>query len=129
MNAIISLGGCTASFLSNQGLAVTNHHCAYGSIQYNSTEDNNLLEKGFVAKDMSKELPAAPGSRIYVTESLTNVTDKITGSISKSVKGEAYFKEIENNEKALVAECETSQDYRCEVYSFHGGLEYFLINS
>lgn len=127
MNAIISLGGCTASFLSDQGLAVTNHHCAYGSIQYNSTEDNNLLKKGFVAKDLSKELPAAPGSRIYVTESLTNVTDKITGSIGKSVKGEAYFKQIENNEKALVAECETSQDYRCEVYSFHGGLEYFLI--
>ena len=127
MNAIISLGGCTASFLSDQGLAVTNHHCAYGSIQYNSSEDNNLLKKGFVAKDMSKELPAAPGSRIYVTESLTNGTDKITGSISKSVKGEAYFKQIEKNEKALVAECETSQDYRCEVYSFHGGLEYFLI--
>lgn len=127
MNAIISLGGCTASFLSEQGLVVTNHHCAYGSIQYNSSEDNNLLEKGFVAKDFSKELPASPGSRVYVTESLTNVTDKITGSIAKSVKGQAYFEAIEKNEKALVAECETSQDYRCEVYSFHGGLEYFLI--
>jgi V8-like Glu-specific endopeptidase len=127
MNAIISLGGCTASFLSEQGLVVTNHHCAYGSIQYNSSEDNNLLEKGFVAKDLSKELPASPGSRVYVTESLTNVTDKITGSIAKSVKGQAYFEAIEKNEKALVAECETSQDYRCEVYSFHGGLEYFLI--
>lgn len=127
MNAIISLGGCTASFLSNQGLVVTNHHCAYGSIQYNSTEQKNLLKQGFVAKDLSQELPAAPGSRVYVTESLTKVTDKITGSIDKSVTGEAFYKAIENNEKALVAECETSQDYRCEVYSFHGGLEYFLI--
>lgn len=127
MNAIISLGGCTASFLSEQGLVVTNHHCAYGSIQYNSTEQNNLLKNGFVAKTKSEELQAAPGSRVYVTESLTNVTDKITGSIPANVEGKAYFDAIEKNEKALVAECETSQDYRCEVYSFHGGLEYFLI--
>ena len=68
MNAIISLGGCTASFLSEKGLVVTNHHCAYGSIQYNSTEKENLLKQGFVAKKMSDELQAAPGSRIYVTE-------------------------------------------------------------
>ena len=127
MNAIISLGGCTASFLSNEGLVVTNHHCAYGSIQYNSTEKDNLLEQGFVAKTKADELQAAPGSRVYVTESLTNVTDKITGSIPSNVEGQAYFSAIEKNEKALVAECETSQDYRCEVYSFHGGLEYFLI--
>ncbi|GHE86528.1 S46 family peptidase [Thalassotalea profundi] len=127
MNAIISLGGCTASFLSDQGLVVTNHHCAYGSIQYNSSEEDNLLKQGFVAKKMSDELQAAPGSRVYVTESLTNVTDKVTGSIEKSVTGKAYFKAIEKNEKELVQQCETSQDYRCEVYSFHGGLEYFLI--
>ncbi|MFD2167430.1 S46 family peptidase [Thalassotalea euphylliae] len=127
MNAIISLGGCTASFLSDQGLVVTNHHCAYGSIQYNSSEEENLLKQGFVAKSLDQELQAAPGSRVYVTESLTNVTDKITGTIPSSTKGEAYFKAIEKNEKALVAACETSQDYRCEVYSFHGGLEYFLI--
>ena len=95
MNAIISLGGCTASFLSDQGLVVTNHHCAYGSIQYNSTEKKNLLEQGFVAKSLSEELQAAPGSRVYVTESLTNVTEKITGTIPSSVTGEAYFKAIE----------------------------------
>ena len=127
MNAIISLGGCTASFLSDKGLVVTNHHCAYGSIQYNSSEKDNLLKQGFVAKKMSDELQAAPGSRVYVTESLTNVTDKVTGSIAKSVTGKDYFKAIEKNEKVLVQQCETSQDYRCEVYSFHGGLEYFLI--
>ena len=43
MKAIVSLGGCSASFVSPQGLVVTNHHCAYGSISYNSTEEKNLL--------------------------------------------------------------------------------------
>ncbi|MCC2618011.1 S46 family peptidase [Aestuariibacter halophilus] len=127
MNAIISLGGCTASFVSPKGLALTNHHCAYGSIQYNSTEQNNLLENGFVAKTLADELPAAPGSRIYVTESLTDVTDKVSGAVHSALQGEAYQQAIEANEKALVAACETSQDYRCEVFSYHGGASYFLI--
>jgi hypothetical protein len=36
LNAIASLGGCSAAFLSPEGLVATNHHCVYGSIQYNS---------------------------------------------------------------------------------------------
>ncbi len=38
LNAIVSLGGCSASFLSPEGLVATNHHCVLGSIQYNSKE-------------------------------------------------------------------------------------------
>ena len=49
MSAVVSLGGCTASFVSPQGLVVTNHHCAYGAIQLNSTPQDNLIEKGFIA--------------------------------------------------------------------------------
>ncbi len=127
MNAIISLGGCTASFISDQGLVVTNHHCAYRSIQHNSSEDNNLLQNGFVAKTKQAELPAAPGSRVYITESLTEVTSRVTGGISSELTGNDYYQAIENNRKALVAECETDDDYRCSVSSFHGGASYVLI--
>ncbi|QTH65114.1 S46 family peptidase [Psychrosphaera ytuae] len=127
MNAIVSLGGCSASFLSEQGLVVTNHHCAYGNIQHNSTAENNLLVNGFVAKSKDKELAATPNSRIYVTESLTNVTKDIKSSIPHGATGVAYFDAIDKREKELVADCEASQDYRCSVYSFHGGAEYFLI--
>src|SRR5690606_1176984 len=49
MNAMVSLGGCTASFVSPQGLVVTNHHCAKGAIQLNSTTDSTPLEKGYLA--------------------------------------------------------------------------------
>ena len=127
MNAIVSLGGCSASFLSEQGLVVTNHHCAYSNIQHNSSADNNLLVNGFVAKGKDKELAATPNSRIYVTESLTNVTKDIKSSIPSDASGEAYFEAIDKREKELIADCEASQDYRCSVYSFHGGAEYFLI--
>lgn len=127
MNAIVSLGGCSASFLSEQGLVITNHHCAYGSIQHNSTEENNLLVNGFVAKSMDKEPQASPSARVYVTESLTDVTKDIKASIPSGSVGVEYFNAIDKREKELVAECEASQDYRCDVYSFHGGAEYFLI--
>jgi hypothetical protein len=126
MNAVISLGGCTASFVSPKGLVVTNHHCAYGSIQYNSTPEKNLLKDGFLAKTYAEELPATPGSRIFVTEAVTNVTDKVKANQMDKV-GNEFYKGIELQEKTLVAECEKEDGYRCQVYSFHGGLEYYLV--
>ncbi len=126
MNAVISLGGCTASFVSPKGLAVTNHHCAYGSIQYNSTPEKNLLKDVFLAKSYAEELQATPGSRIYVTEAVTDVTDKVKSGLDSKI-GNAFYQGIEQKEKSLVAECEAEDGYRCQVYSFHGGLEYYLV--
>ncbi|PTB88249.1 dipeptidyl-peptidase 7, partial [Pseudidiomarina aestuarii] len=74
MGAIVSLGGCSASFVSPQGLVATNHHCVYNSIAHNSTPENDLLANGFLADTMDEELPAAPGSRIYVTKEVSQVT-------------------------------------------------------
>ncbi|RZA12911.1 MAG: hypothetical protein EOP10_30610 [Proteobacteria bacterium] len=68
MSAIVSLGGCSASFVSPQGLIVTNHHCAYSDIQQNSTATNNYIANGFLAKSRSEELPGSPNSRVYVTD-------------------------------------------------------------
>ncbi len=127
MGAIVSLGGCSASFVSPQGLTVTNHHCARGSVQFNSTEENNYLENGFLAENLTAELPAAPGSRIYVTVDVDDVTDAVTGGISEGLSGEARFAEIDKNRKALVASCEEDTGHRCQVSSFFGGLQYKLI--
>nr|WP_325027364.1 S46 family peptidase [Microbulbifer pacificus] len=127
MNAVVSLGGCSASFVSPQGLVATNHHCAYGSISYNSTEDNDLLTNGFLAKSLEEELPAAPGSRIYVTVDMNEVTDKINSKLSDDMDGATRFNAIEDAEKALVAECESDPGHRCEVYSYYGGASYYLI--
>lgn len=129
MGAVVSINGCTASFVSTQGLVVTNHHCAYGSIQYNSTEENNYLEDGFLAQDFDAELPAAPGSRIYVTVDVDDVTDKVTGDLSESLSGEERFAAIDSARKALVSECEEDEGHHCNVASFYGGLQYKLIKS
>lgn len=127
MGAVVSLGGCSASFVSPQGLVVTNHHCAYGSIQYNSTEDQNYLEEGFLAANLEAELPAAPGSRIYVTVDLNDVTADVTGGLPADLSGQERFAAIDAKRKALVSACEEDEGHRCNVRSFYGGLQYKLI--
>ena len=126
MGAIVSLGGCTASFVSDRGLIITNHHCVYGDLQYNSTKDNNILENGFLARSLDEELPAAPGSRVYVTEKISNVTDRITAGLTDAMGGTEREQYVDRASKELVADCEADDKYRCSVVNFHGGLEYYL---
>lgn len=127
MGAVVSLGGCTASFVSSQGLAVTNHHCAYGSIQYNSKPDRDLLKNGFYATTLADELPAAPGSRILVTVDMKDVTADVLNASTLALNGKARTDAIEKTEKSLVAACEADTGHRCNVYPFFGGLQYQLI--
>ncbi|MEW9796579.1 S46 family peptidase [Alteromonas sp. CYL-A6] len=127
MGAIVSLGGCSASFVSDKGLAVTNHHCARGSVQYNSSPEHNYLRDGFLARTMDEELPAAPGTRMWVTVEFSDVTDKVTGALAPELTGKARYDAIERNVKALIADCESDENYRCSVPSFYNGLEYKLI--
>ncbi len=125
MGAIVSLGGCSASFISPEGLVVTNHHCAYGTIQYNSTPERNLLQEGFLARERGEELPAAPGSRVYVTLAVSDVTGRMQAA-SADVHGKARVTALEDAEKNLIAECEAAPGHRCKVASFYGGLQYRL---
>ncbi|AZP11374.1 S46 family peptidase [Undibacterium parvum] len=127
MGAIVSLGGCSASFVSPQGLVATNHHCVYDSVTHNSTPSNDLLANGFLARQMSDELPATPGSRIYVTKDVTNVSKLVINAETAKLNGKKRIDAIEKNEKALVAECEKDAGHRCNVASYYGGLEFYLI--
>ncbi|MBY0367328.1 MAG: S46 family peptidase [Burkholderiaceae bacterium] len=127
MGAVVSLGGCTASFVSPQGLVVTNHHCAYGSIQYNSKPERDLIKNGFYAATLADELPAAPGSRVLVTVDMKDVSAEILNDKTRALTGKARTDAIEATEKQLVAACEADKGHRCNVYPFFGGLQYQLI--
>jgi len=127
MGAVVSLGGCSASFVSPQGLVITNHHCVYNSVAVNSTPERDLLTNGFLAKTMADELPAAPGSRVFVTEEVAKVTDRVVTPEVAKLSGRARVEAMEKNQKALVAECEKDAGYRCTVASFYGGLEFYRI--
>jgi len=124
MGALVSLGGCSAAFVSAEGLVVTNHHCARGAIQLNSTPERNLLVDGFHAEALADEPSAGPGARIYVTEAIHDVTDRVLAKVKPGMADRARFDAIDTARKELVAECEARPGYRCNVVSFFGGLSF-----
>lgn len=126
MNAIVSLGGCSAAFLSPDGLVATNHHCVYGSIQYNSKPGQDYLTDGFLAKTNADEVQAAPGSRIYVIEDLRDVTSAMNKGVTTKLDGLARFEKLEANRKSLIAACEKQANRRCDVRAYFGGHTYYL---
>jgi hypothetical protein len=128
LNAIISLGGCSASFISPDGLIITNYHCVRGYLQYNSTRDNNLLHTGFLAKNREEEISAGPTARVYVTTAVIDVTDRMLKGIDEIEDGLERYSEMEKREKAIIKEFEEDNpDSRCEVANFFGGGQYYVI--
>jgi hypothetical protein len=127
MSAMVSLGGCSASFVSPDGLIVTNHHCAYGAVQRNSTPEHNYIVNGFLAKTRGAELPGGANTLVYVTEKVENVTERVLKGLSPNLSGKERHEQVESRIKALIAECESDKTYRCSVPAFHRGGEYYRI--
>ncbi|WP_211345432.1 S46 family peptidase [Marilutibacter aestuarii] len=129
MGAVVSLGGCTASFVSPQGLVVTNHHCAYGAIQLNSTPERNLMAEGFNAATPSAEVSAGPNARIYALDDIQDVTARVKAAIAAAPDALGRTEALERIEKQLVAQCEAEEGFRCRLYSFSGGNTYRLFRN
>ncbi|KAF1691117.1 S46 family peptidase [Pseudoxanthomonas koreensis] len=130
MGAVVALGGCTASFVSPNGLVVTNHHCAYGAIQLNSTPENNLIRDGFNAPAPADEVSAGPNARVFVLDQITDVT--VDAKVAIATAGDdalARTRALEAFEKKLIAECEAEAGFRCRLYSFAGGNSYRLFKN
>ena len=125
LTAIASLGGCSAAFLSPEGLVATNHHCVAGSLQYNSSPENDYLTNGFLAATLADELPAAPGSRVYVIEDLRDVSAAMLKGADK-LEGRARFDRLQANRTALIEACEKQANRRCDVRAYFGGQQYWL---
>ena len=127
MNAIVSLGYCSAAFVSPEGLIATNYHCVERDfIQPNSSKDNDLFKNGFIARSKSDELQAAPGQKIYVTLESTDITDQVLNGTNDQTESLERFKIIETNSKKIIKDCETSDEIECRVRSFFSGETYKL---
>ena len=76
-DAVVSLGFyCSGSMISNDGLLITNHHCAYGNIAQLSTPEHNYLEDGFWALSRDQEIPLK-GESFYFLNKVLDVTEEV----------------------------------------------------
>ena len=76
-DAVVSLGFyCTGSVISNWGLIITNHHCAYANIAKLSTPEHNYLEEGFWAMNLKDEIKIE-GEKVYFLRHVYDVTDEV----------------------------------------------------
>lgn len=126
MNAVVKVGGATGAFVSKDGLVLTNHHVAFGVIQYNSKSERDLIANGFVAADRAGELPANPDFRVLVTTGFDRITDRILAD-ARGKQGRAYFDAIDTATKAAVADCEREAGFRCSVANMDYGSDFYLI--
>ncbi len=128
LGAIVSLGGCSASFVSPEGLIITNHHCVTGALSRNSTADENLIDDGFLAKTREEERWAGPKQRVYVTISFTDVTEEVLGGLEEISDPQARWKEMQSRRRKLAKACEAAaEDVSCSVASYFEGAQFFQI--
>lgn len=131
MNAVVRVGGGTGAFVSGEGLVLTNHHVAFGVIQYNSGKgrdgvERDLIRDGYIAADRAAELPASPDFRVLVTTGFERITDRVLAA-ARGRTGRAYYDAVDAAGKAAVAECEAEPGYRCSVATMDYGRDFYLV--
>ncbi len=122
--ASVRLPNCSASFVSSQGLVMTNHHCGRGCISAVSPPDTNYQRTGFVARSLSEE-KKCPG--LYVDQ-LQSVED-VTARIRSQVKAKAVGPQVAERDAAIAAiqnECQSKSGDICQVVTFYQGGLYSL---
>ena len=90
-DAVVSIGFyCTGSVISDQGLIITNHHCAYSNIAKLSTPEHNYLEDGFWAMTSEQEIPIE-GEKVFFLKRVFDVTEEVKGLVKELRKAGKPF--------------------------------------
>ena len=124
-NALVKVGGCSGSFISSEGLIITNHHCVYGGVADLSTASNNYLENGFVAGTKNQELPIQMPCRI--TQSFEDVSAQVLEGVSSNMNAADRAAKIAGNIKTTIElEKQKSPDLSIEISEMFVGRSYML---
>ena len=125
-NAIVQLGGGTASFVSSEGLLLTNHHVAYTALQRASDVQSNYLTDGFLARKKSDEIQA-PGYQARILVEMTDVTEKVLQAVKEINDLEERDRKITEISAAMTKKIEDDvKDADARVASMYNGKQYVL---
>ena len=128
LQAIVQIGGCTGSFVSGEGLIITNHHCAFSSLAPYSSTINNLFEKGYLAMDSKNEL-SMKGLTCKIMEDHSDVSFEVlagTDTITDIVRKKAMIEKNMDRVRQL-AQLKTNKS-EFEVDEMLPGKSYLLFS-
>lgn len=126
IDALVNIGGCTGSFVSDEGLIITNHHCVFDYVSRASSVENNYLENGFLAEDKTKEIPAV-GLTCKITESYEDVSDIILTAANEAKDVSERTKAIQKKSRELIEDAEKKNpEIKAEVSEMFIGKTYIL---
>ena len=113
--------GCSGSFVSEQGLVMTNHHCAHSCIEQLSRAGKDFVKDGFYAKTAADE-PKCPDIEVNQLVGIGDVTARVRAA-TKGLEGEAYEKAQRAEMAKIEKACASSEALRCDVVTlYQGGL-------
>ena len=126
IDALVNVGGCTGSFVSNQGLIITNHHCAFEAVSLASTPEHDYLKNGFVAATKEQEVQAK-NLTCKITDSYEDVSDKVLSAVKNIFDPTARINAI-NAKIAQIIKEEEQKDatIKAEVSEMFIGRTYVL---
>jgi len=123
--ATLRIPGCSASFVSADGLVASNHHCARGATSSVTREGENLLDDGFYAETLEDErsVPDMWADQLYVMEDVTTlIASAIDPTASDAAQSEARDARIE----AVGDSASAVHDLNCSVVSLYQGGKYSM---
>ena len=123
--AAVRLNGCSASFVSGEGLILTNHHCVVSCVQELSTAENDYVKNGWMPATREEE-KTCPGQTAEVLTDITDVTDRVLAA-GEGLEGAAFVQARGAEQQAIQQEnCGDDPKLTCQVISFYRGGRYAL---
>ena len=124
-DAIVLLGGGTSSFVSADGLVLTNHHVAFGAIQSVTSVQDDYLQNGFYAKTREEEL-SVPTYTAQIVVGIKDVTSEILSAVSDTMAADSRAKAVQAKSREVEKSAKGSTDFECRVSEMYNGVKYIL---
>jgi len=123
--AVRLTGGCSASFVSDAGLILTNHHCVAPCLQDLSTAAADLHKNGIVTRTRAEE-KLCPGQQAEVVTAIRDVTAEVKAAVGSATGSAAVKARTAATARIEAAGCTDTKTTRCQVVGLYGGGQYKL---
>jgi hypothetical protein len=123
--AALRIPGCTASFVSANGLVMTNHHCGRGHVSRVTREGENLLDEGFYAETLEDERQA-PNMWADQMIVLEDVTQLVRSAIDPTATDDQQVEARDARMEAVGDSASVAHDLQCSVTELYNGGKYSM---